>query len=163
MGFTASKDEVFLIFRDHNAHKTGYLPMDEFYARLRCWTNYKPKDYDAALKEEKAQLLERANEAKKRPTTAVVAGARGLRSLQQKSQSRLESASRPKNEGKPPAEDKTKHYLKMAKIKREEEERELALTIDKGKRESEFDCLHKMSEACEFAKALGIPLSFSTF
>ena len=60
-------------------------------------------------------------------------------------------------------EDKTKHYLKAAKQKKEEEERALALTIDKGKRETEFDCLHKMGEACEIAKMLNIPISFSAF
>lgn len=60
-------------------------------------------------------------------------------------------------------EDKTKYYLKIAKQKKEEEERALALTIDKGKRETEFDCLHKMGEACEIAKLLNIPVSFSAF
>jgi len=53
--------------------------------------------------------------------------------------------------------------LKLAKQKKEEEERALALTIDKGKRETEFDCLHKMGEACEIAKMLNIPVSFSAF
>lgn len=51
----------------------------------------------------------------------------------------------------------------MAKLKKEEEERALALTIDKGKRETEFDCLHKMGEACEIAKMLNVPVSFSAF
>jgi hypothetical protein len=37
------------------------------------------------------------------------------------------------------------------------------LTIDKGKRETEFDCLHKMGEACEIASMLNIPVSFSAF
>lgn len=60
-------------------------------------------------------------------------------------------------------EDKTKYYLKIAKQKKEEEERALALTIDKGKRETEFDCLHKMGEACEIAKQLNHPVSFSAF
>lgn len=60
-------------------------------------------------------------------------------------------------------EDKTKYYLKLAKQKKDEEERALALTIDKGKRETEFDCLHKMGEACEIAKILNIPVSFSAF
>ena len=50
------------------------------------------------------------------------------------------------------AEDQTKHYLKIAKQKKMEEERALELTIDKSKRETEFDCLHKMGEACEIAK-----------
>ena len=57
----------------------------------------------------------------------------------------------------------SKHYLKVAKMRQEEEDRALQLTIDKGKRETEFDCLHKMGEACEIAKVLGIPVSFSAF
>ena len=59
--------------------------------------------------------------------------------------------------------DKTKYYLKLAKQKKEEEERALALTIDKGKRETEFDCLHKMGEACAIAQMLNVPVSFSAF
>jgi hypothetical protein len=51
----------------------------------------------------------------------------------------------------------------VAKARKEEEERALALTIEKGKRETEFDCLHKMGEACEIAKQLNIPISFSAF
>ncbi len=175
VNFPISKDEVFLIFKDHNAHKTGYLPMDEFYKRLRCWQNYQPKDY-TAIEEEANKLLNRntgnniTNNEKKRPTTAVVAGAKNLRAMTaQGSRSRLESANKmgkeksEQREVKIYAEDKTKHYLKLAKQKKEEEERALALTIDKGKRETEFDCLHKMGEACELAKMLNVPISFSAF
>jgi hypothetical protein len=42
-----------------------------------------------------------------------------------------------------------------------EEEGALELTIDKSKRETEFDCLHKMGEACEIAKLLNLPLLFT--
>lgn len=117
--------------------------------------------------------------SKKRPTTAVVAGAKNLRALQQQSKgNRLDSANKNSSLGvgknlntnqsqselgKTQFEDKTKLYLKLAKQKKEEEERALALTIDKGKRETEFDCLHKMGEACEIAKMLNIPVSFSAF
>jgi len=38
------------VFKDHNAHKTGYLPMEEFYAKLTCWKNYSIKK-DAELRE----------------------------------------------------------------------------------------------------------------
>jgi hypothetical protein len=62
-----------------------------------------------------------------------------------------------------PVENKSKYYLKKAKEKQIEEERALALTIDKGKRELEFDCLHQMGEACEIAKLLNIPISFSAY
>jgi len=53
------------------------------------------------------------------------------------------------------------YYLKVAKQKQMEEERALELTIDKSKRETEFDCLHKMGEACEIAKILNLPILFT--
>lgn len=43
IGFEVSKDEVFAVFKDHNAHKTGYLPMEDFYKKLRCWRDYKDR------------------------------------------------------------------------------------------------------------------------
>jgi Ca2+-binding EF-hand superfamily protein len=40
IGFPVTKDEIYNIFRGHNAHKTGYLPMDDFYAKLKCWKGF---------------------------------------------------------------------------------------------------------------------------
>ena len=37
INFRISKDEIYNIFKDHQAHKTGYLPMEDFYKRLNCW------------------------------------------------------------------------------------------------------------------------------
>lgn len=51
---------------------------------------------------------------------------------------------------------KTRTNLKNAKKKEEEKQRALALTIDKAKRELEFDCLNKMAEACEIGKHMGV-------
>jgi len=50
----------------------------------------------------------------------------------------------------------------ITKKKQQQEENELKLAIAKGKMKQEFDCLHKMGEACEVAKLLGIPVSFTT-
>lgn len=55
----------------------------------------------------------------------------------------------------------SRHYLKIARQKQEELDKALALTIDKGKRESEFDCLHKMGEANDIAKSMGLRMEFS--
>eukprot|EP00347_Sterkiella_histriomuscorum_P018555 403345066 len=194
VSFDASKDEIFSIFKDHNAHKTGYLPMEDFYKKLKCWREYKDRREEQmnALRDQANNLVDRnrleeigarangqyvGTGSKKRPTTAVVAGAKNLRAMQNNQKSnlnRVESANKMSSqlrsnanqsgqETKVYAEDKTKHYLKLAKQKKEEEERALALTIDKGKRETEFDCLHKMGEACEIAKMLNVPVSFSAF
>jgi len=88
-----------LIFKDHNAHKTGYLPMEDFYKKLRCWRDYKDRREEQmiALRDQANTLVDknrgdengfsgnnvRGNSvgAKKRPTTAVVAGAKNLRAL----------------------------------------------------------------------------------
>ena len=40
VNFSISQDEILGIFRDHNAHRTGYLPMEEFYAKLHCWSDF---------------------------------------------------------------------------------------------------------------------------
>ena len=43
INFSITKDEIYNIFKDHSAHKTGYLPMEDFYAKLRCWKGYQEK------------------------------------------------------------------------------------------------------------------------
>ncbi len=58
---------------------------------------------------------------------------------------------------------RTAYFLKQAKIKEQEADRALKMALDKGRREMEFDCLHKMGEACEIAKELNLPVSFSAF
>ena len=85
-GFPISKDELLLVFTEHNAHKSGYLPMEDFYAKLRCWSGFKQKR-DLQMQE----IMEEANKvvdqnmrgthSKKRPITAVVAGAKNLRTM----------------------------------------------------------------------------------
>lgn len=115
VGFPITKDEVMAIYKDHNAHKTGYLPMEDFYKRLRCWKEYKDRREEQmiALRDQANNLIDRnrleeigarANGfkvdkdggSKKRPTTAVVAGAKNLRALQSQKYpgGRLESANK---------------------------------------------------------------------
>ena len=71
--------------------------------------------------------------------------------------------------GEPPAEKKvfpknrTAFFLRQARLKEQEAERALKMALDKGRREMEFDCLHKMGEACEIARDLNLPVSFSAF
>ena len=84
------------MFRDFNALKSGYLPLDMFYAKLLCW-----KDYEKKKNKELQQIVDSANMivesknleyssgqglrgnslGKKRPITAVVAGAKNLKNL----------------------------------------------------------------------------------
>ena len=66
------------------------------------------------------------------------------------------------NERKFP-KNRTAYFLKQAKLKEQEADRALKMALDKGRRELEFDCLHKMGEACEIARELNLPVSFSAF
>lgn len=66
------------------------------------------------------------------------------------------------NERKFP-KNRTAFFLKQAKLKEQEADRALKMALDKGRRELEFDCLHKMGEACEIARELNLPVSFSAF
>ncbi len=58
--------------------------------------------------------------------------------------------------------DKTKQYLTMAKKKEAEMDNELKLLVAKSKKKQEFDLLQKMGEACEIAKQMKIPITFTT-
>lgn len=50
ISFPVTNEDIYQIFREHNAHKSGYLPMEEFYAKLSCWRDYQSKK-DAELRE----------------------------------------------------------------------------------------------------------------
>ena len=53
-------------------------------------------------------------------------------------------------------------YLKQAKIQEEKEINELDNIIKLGKKKQEFDCLHKIREACKIAQMLNKPYTFIT-
>jgi hypothetical protein len=50
INFSITNDEIYNIYKDHSAHKTGYLPMEDFYAKLKIWKDYNDKR-DAELRE----------------------------------------------------------------------------------------------------------------
>lgn len=53
-----------------------------------------------------------------------------------------------------------KQFLMTTKKRQENHEKELALTVDRCRREFEYDCLHKMGEANEIAQVLGLPTTY---
>lgn len=77
------KDEIFQIFKDFQAHKTGYLTLDEFSQRLTCWKEIKKlvEKPQRTLKTEASTDFPVASKSiiskprpifKKRPITAAV-------------------------------------------------------------------------------------------
>eukprot|EP00744_Colponema_vietnamica_P002930 GILI01004548.1.p1 GENE.GILI01004548.1~~GILI01004548.1.p1 ORF type:complete len:391 (+),score=99.60 GILI01004548.1:76-1248(+) len=59
-----------------------------------------------------------------------------------------------------PAINKSLEYLKKARLKKKAEEQALLIAVDKGRREFEYDCLHKMGEANEMSAILGLGISY---
>ena len=57
-------------------------------------------------------------------------------------------------------EAKTKKFLRQTLQRQKEAERDLALTVDKCKKEFEYECLHKMGEANEIAQNEGLQTAF---
>jgi hypothetical protein len=53
-----------------------------------------------------------------------------------------------------------KQFLMMTKKRQENHEKELATTVDRCRREFEYDCLHKMGEANEIAQTMGLPTTY---
>jgi hypothetical protein len=76
-----TKDDVNFIFKDNEAHKTGYLLMEDFYGKLSCWKEMSasnsagPKGIDEGRRvDEEAQRLITQHREQKESSEASVAG-----------------------------------------------------------------------------------------
>lgn len=161
MGFTASQEEIACVFLD--AMKTGYLEVDDFFKKLTCWKE---------TTEKKVQIA-KIGEIKRRPITASQAtkqdliSSYSLGSQPVKVQGRPESAvtkATPLRSGRSlrvPDDNKSKHYLRLARLRQLEQERAAAEAAAQDKLKVEQDTLSKIQEATAIAKALRLPLGFS--
>jgi hypothetical protein len=58
---------------------------------------------------------------------------------------------------------KSAQYLKQAKDREAKKDQLLALTINKGKNEAEYDCLFKMGDANEKLQTLGETMTYRAY
>jgi hypothetical protein len=157
LGLVLADEEVNLLFKDNGSSKQGVLNMNKMYSKII--TEYEEDVLDPShnkLKEEAAKLLQdpvfrvRQNSENnlRRPITGVnrsnVASAKTLR---------------PATAVSKPATDR-KNYLVESKAKIANADKEIALTVDRCKKEFEYECLHKMGEANEIAQSLDLPTTF---
>eukprot|EP00743_Colponemidia_sp_Colp-15_P002142 GILK01002324.1.p1 GENE.GILK01002324.1~~GILK01002324.1.p1 ORF type:complete len:395 (+),score=79.29 GILK01002324.1:1535-2719(+) len=61
------------------------------------------------------------------------------------------------------AKNRSREYLRRARERKEAEDKALALAVDKGRREFEFDCLVKMGEANEICQVLNLRISYRAY
>jgi len=127
----------------HNADKSDYILIEDFLDKLTCWRT--SKEFNKALDKHIDININNL-----RDQSVPFSAKRS--DLESSKESEIPKKTFP---------NKSKKYLKIAKKRQEEEENSLKMNVDKCKKELEFDCLHKMSEAWEIAKLLNIPITFS--
>lgn len=120
------REEELRALWDHvNEKRSTEIPMKQFVNLIPCWSKFHVK---------RAQSVHSATSLDISKPHNIVRNFSGTG-----------------NERKFP-KNRTAYFLKQAKLKEQEADRALKMALDKGRRELEFDCLHKMGEACEIAR-----------
>lgn len=140
MGFKADDEALTAIMKHHRADKTDYLLIDDFMSKLMCWGNNElaNKAIDEHIDSNLNNLRSKANKNSVKP--AVHNDKPKLKiKAQQKPAVKMESVSSVEEKPKRQLPNKSKHYLKLASKKEEEEQKALAMNVEKCKKELEFD------------------------
>jgi hypothetical protein len=139
VSFPITNEEIESVMKHHNAEKTDYLLIDDFLSKLSCWrSDATPKEMDTHIDLHINNLRDKAKKEKAKPAEV------------KKPKLKVKGGSRKQiivNEKPTPLEDhpkriqgnKSKQYLKKAKEKEIEQERALAMNVEKCKKELEFD------------------------
>jgi len=179
--FAITKSEVDEIFKDNNADKTEYLDINDYFKQLSCWKTKPSENVGSGLTKKKRKLKKKAassavsknRKAKLGPLADRFGGDLRPHSANYSSTGNLRDLKNRPTTGKASLRsnasatsfvpNRSKYYLRKAKEREEAEELELTLAVDKGKREFEFDCLHKMGEANGISASIGSAYTFRAF
>ncbi|CAG9325894.1 unnamed protein product [Blepharisma stoltei] len=174
LGLELTEDEILVLFRDNGISKNGILRISEIYSKII--NEVKEEEEDTShhsqdnnpdqLRREAEKLLQatqpklakklkqKSDRSLKRPVSGAIrshgSSAKSFRPVSAYEGSKL-------SQTKPDRVIFKKNYLQETKSKQKEAEKELALTVDKCKREFEYESLHKMGEANEIAQSMGLP------
>ena len=157
LGLQLSDEEVLVVYKDNSSSKAGVVRLSDLYSRIINEEEELNDPGQSKLKQELELLLQEAPpriHKQKSASTArrpITGSVRTLQSAQSSAKTlRPNTAS---NFHK-------KNYLKESKAKIENADREIELTVDRCKKEFEYECLHKMGEANEIAQNLEMPTTF---
>ena len=174
LGLVLSEEEVGLIYKDNGSGKSGVIRMSDLYSKIIF-----EEDEEYLKDSEQFKLREEAEKMLEEPVLKT----------RQQSEKNLNRPGTEKNFRRPitgtdrvtartgsasakylrPATAATgsaktlqirKNYLLDSRAKIENADKEIALTVDRCKKEFEYECLHKMGEANEIAQALELPTTF---
>lgn len=173
-----NEEEISAVFRDHGVNpRGGVLRLQDFlgkvFKELREISEepHLPTEIPPELVREAKKLLEeshprlarqlkqkkKSDKTLRRPVSGTLQS--GASSRAPRPMSAYAGTRRSKN-----TEIQTqrlpKDYLQQSKNRQTEIDKELALTVEKCKREFEYDCLHKMGEANEIAQNTGLTITY---
>lgn len=156
LGLNLSEEEVLILFKDNGSSKSGVIRLSDLFNKIITEDEELAESEQMKLKEEAEKLLQdipsrpsrqKTENILKRPVTGSV------RSLQSSAKTFRPNTASAKNLPR-------KNYLKESRAKIENADKEIALTVDRCKKEFEYECLHKMGEANEIAQILEMPTTY---
>ena len=167
LGIELTDDEVLAVFRQNGVAKTGLLRMLDIYPKIVTdninTQTEKPFDDNADhLREEAEKLLQHSTSRFSKKLKCKQKSEKSIRPQSGSLRVPRTGISRPISAytGKTAQLKSGKEFLKQSKQKQKEEEKELALVVERCKKEFEYDCLHKMGEANEIAQSMNLPTTY---
>lgn len=156
LGLVLTEEEVGILFKDNGSNKTGVVRMTDLYTKIIFEEDEFQDSEQQRLKEEIEKMLgepmvkvrQRSEKNLKRPATGTY-----------RSGSASTKAIRPVTAVAKPFTVR-KNYLMESRAKIANADKEIALTVDRCKKEFEYECLHKMGEANEIAQAYEMPSTY---
>lgn len=156
LGLSLTDEEVLVLFKDNGSSKSGAIQLSNLFSKIITEDEELAESEQMKLKEEAERLLQdppprptrqKTENFLKRPVTG------SIRSLQSSAKTFRPNTASAKNFPR-------KNYLKESKAKIENADKEIALTVDRCKKEFEYECLHKMGEANEITQTLEMPTTY---
>ena len=133
--------EINAIMVHHKADKTDYLLIEDFLNCLTCWRS--SVEFNKVLDQHIDININNLRDKSKKESIKAPDKSAKKTKLKVKRSSKMNNSKEKEieTEEKPKKyfPNKSKQYLKLAKQKKEDEERALAMNIDKCKKELEFD------------------------
>lgn len=156
LGFDLSESEVSFIFRDLGVPKTGVVRMEDIYNKLIAEAREDEEETPRSLICSNTEILRKEAELLLMDSRKRLKQKKKLREKSQKSvkSQKKNSPIRPISASSSSKQSNIKMHLRESKEKTSREKEVLNTTVDKCRREFEFDILKKMGEANDILSAI---------
>lgn len=164
LGFELNDAEINFIFRDSGVPRSGVLRMGDIYNKLISEAQEDEEETPKTKKSNTENLRKEAEALLMEPTTSH----KKTRKTREKSKGSVKrpSSTSSRTQRPPSAPSSRKSYvggifyLKESRKKQAKEKVELEMTVDRCRREFEFDCIQKMGEANDIMQELASEITY---